>query len=106
MPRYLLKIKYSVDGIAGVRKDGGSARAAVASKLLETVGGRLETFDFAFGDVDAYAVVEAPSNAAVAGAVTVVSAAGGATVETVVLITPAEMDEAVRGKAEYTKPGA
>src|SRR5947209_13006824 len=106
MPRYLLKIKYSVDGIGGVRKDGGTARAAVARKLMESVGCRLETFDFVFGDVDAYAVVEAPSNAAVAGAATIVGAAGGASIETVVLMPPAEMDEAARGQAAYTKPGS
>ena len=106
MPRYLLKIRYSVEGLNGVRKEGGTARAEVARKLLESVGGKLHSFDFAFGEYDAYGVCEAPSNAAVAGAATLVSAAGGATIETVVLLSPAEVDEAVRGKSDYRKPGA
>lgn len=106
MARYLLKIRYSVEGIGGVRKEGGTARAEVARKLIEGVGGKMLSFDFAFGEVDAYALIEAPSNSAVAGAATIVSSAGGATVETVTLISPAEMDEAVRGQAEYRKPGA
>lgn len=106
MPRYLLKIRYSVEGINGVRKDGGTVREAAARKLIESVGGKMHSFDFAFGEHDLYAVCEAPSNAAVANAATMVSASGGATVETVVLLTPSEVDEAVRGSVEYTKPGA
>jgi uncharacterized protein with GYD domain len=105
MPRYLFKIKYTVSGIQGVRKEGGSARVDVARKLVEGVGGKLETFDFAFGEVDAYAVIEAPSNAAVAGAASIVGAGGGASVETVVLLTGAEMDEAVRTESTYRAPG-
>ncbi|HEY8740971.1 MAG TPA: GYD domain-containing protein [Candidatus Dormibacteraeota bacterium] len=105
MPRYLLKIKYSVQGLNGVRKEGGTARAEVARKLIEGVGGKLETFDFAFGEYDAFAVIEAPSNAAVAGAATIVGAAGGASVETVALMTAAEIDEAVRTEVAYRAPG-
>jgi uncharacterized protein with GYD domain len=106
MPRYLLKIKYSVQGIGGVRKEGGTSRVEVARTLIESVGGTMHSFDFAFGEVDAYAVIEAPSNAAVAGAATVVGAAGGASVETVALLTGAEMDEAVKSGAAYRAPGS
>jgi uncharacterized protein with GYD domain len=106
MPRYLLKVKYSVQGLQGVRKEGGTARVEVARKLIEGVGGKLNSFDFAFGEYDAYAVIEAPSNAAVAGAATIVGAAGGASVETVTLMTGAEIDEAVRAEAAYRAPGS
>jgi uncharacterized protein with GYD domain len=106
MSRYLLKIKYTVDGINGVRKDGGTARVEVARKLVESVGGTLASFDFAFGDVDAYMVIEAPNNASVAGASSIVGAAGGASVETVALLTGTEMDQAMKAQAEYRKPGA
>ena len=106
MPRYLWKIRYTADGLNGLRKEGGSARAEIARKLLESAGGKLHSYDFAFGDVDAYAVAEAPSNAAAAAAATTVSAAGGATVETVVLLSPAEVDEAVKAQTDYRKPGA
>ena len=105
MPRYLLKVRYTVDGIKGVRKDGGTARAEAARKLIEGVGGKMESFDFAFGGVDAYLVIEAPNNGAVAGAATIVGAAGGASIETVALVSPAEMDAAVSIDADYRKPG-
>jgi uncharacterized protein with GYD domain len=101
----MLKIKYSVPGIQGVRKDGGSARVEVARKLVESVGGTMHSFDFAFGEYDAYAILEAPSNAAVAGAATTVGAAGGASIETVVLMTGDEIDQAVRAEAAYRAPG-
>ena len=105
MPRYLCKVRYSVEGINGVRKEGGTARAEVARKLFESFGATMHSFDFAFGEYDAYLVVEAPNNAAVAGAATIVSAAGGASIETVVLMSPAEIDEAVKVQADYRKPG-
>ncbi|HEV1997974.1 MAG TPA: GYD domain-containing protein [Candidatus Dormibacteraeota bacterium] len=106
MPRYMLKVRYSVEGINGVRKEGGTAREAAARKLVESVGGKMLSFDYAFGDHDVYVICEAPSNAAMASAATMVSASGAATAETVVLLTPSEVDEAVKAQVEYRKPGA
>lgn len=106
MPKYLLKVRYSTDGIAGVRKDGGSARRDAASKLIASVGGTLESFHFAFGGTDVYAICEAPNNGAIANAATAVGASGAGSVETVALLTCEELDGAVANAVDYRAPGS
>jgi uncharacterized protein with GYD domain len=105
MPKYLLQTSYTLDGVKGLVKKGGSARKAAAQAAAESVGGSLESFYFAFGDTDVFAVVDLPGNAAAAALALSVSAAGGATVRTVVLLTAEEVDAATGKDVEYTAPG-
>jgi uncharacterized protein with GYD domain len=106
MPKYLIKARYSVDGIAGVKREGGSSRRDIVAKTAESVGGKMESFYFAFGDTDVYVVCDLPNNAAAAGLAMTVGAAGGAMVNTVPLLTPEEVDTAAKVNVEYRKPGA
>jgi uncharacterized protein with GYD domain len=62
MPKYLLEVNYTLDGIRGVKANGGSARVAAATELIESVGGKLESFNFAFGATDVYVVADFPDN--------------------------------------------
>ena len=50
MPKYLLQVSYTVDGIKGLRKEGGTARRAAAEQLVKSLGGTIESFYYAFGD--------------------------------------------------------
>jgi len=84
----------------------GSGRRQAAKQVVESAGGKLESFDFAFGAVDVYVICDFPSPAHAANAATAVSAAGGATTETVVLISDADVDEGVKSSVEYRPPGA
>ena len=52
MPKYLFRGSYSQEGIKGVKKEGVSARMDVSAALADGLGGRLETFYFAFGAHD------------------------------------------------------
>jgi len=106
MPKYLIKARYSVDGIAGVKREGGSSRRDVVAKTAESVGGKMEWFYFAFGDTDVYVVCDLPNNAAAAGLAMTVGAAGGAMVNTVPLLTVEEVDAAAKVNVDYRKPGA
>ena len=106
MPKYLLQVNYSVDGVRGVLSKGGSARRAAAEAAAKSVGGSLESIYFAFGGTDAFAVVEAPDNAAAAALALTISASGGASANTVVLLTPEEIDEATQRGVEYSPPSA
>jgi len=105
VPKYLLEVTYTLDGIKGVRSKGGSARSAAAKELVEGLGGKLESFYFAFGGTDVYAVADLPDNASAAAAALTVTAAGGATVRTVALLSPAEIDAATAKEAAYRPPG-
>ena len=66
MPKYLLQVNYSLDGVKGVWSQGGSARKAAGEAAAASVGGALESMYFAFGDTDVFAVADLPNNAAAA----------------------------------------
>jgi len=106
MPKYLLDVSYTHDGIRGVRAQGGSARQAAAQTAAESVGGTVESFFFAFGGTDVYVIADLPDNVAAAALALAVTAAGGATVKTVVLMTPADVDAAVGREVSYRPPGS
>ena len=105
MPKYLLQVNYTLDGVKGVLSKGGSARKAAAQAAAESVGGTLESMYFAFGSTDVFAVADLPDNAAAAALALTVSGSGAATVTTVVLLTPEEIDTATETGVQYTPPG-
>ena len=106
MPRYLITGSYTAEGAKGVLAEGGSGRVAAVEKAVSSVGGKLESFYFAFGSDDFYVTVDMPSNTAVTAVMLTVTAAGGATARTVVLLTPEEVDEARKLTPGYRAPGA
>ena len=105
MPKYLLEVNYTIDGVKGLLAKGGSARVAAAKELVEGLGGKLESFYFAFGTTDVYAIADFPDNVSAAAAAVAVSAGGGATARTVVLLTAEEADAAAAKKTSYRPPG-
>src|SRR3979411_1357600 len=96
MPKYLLEVNYTLDGVRGVLKQGGSARKAAAPGAAKSLGGKLDSFYFAFGGTDVYTVADMPDNESAAALALTVSAGGGATVNTVVLLSPDEVDVATK----------
>src|SRR5664280_3024163 len=79
MPKYLLEVNYTLDGVKGLAAEGGTARVAAATALVESLGGKVESFYFAFGDTDAYVVIDLPNNSSAAGGALAVDIGGGAT---------------------------
>ncbi len=106
MPKFLIEASYTLDGVRGVQTEGGSSRRDAVAKVAESVGGQLESFYFAFGESDAYVVIDLPDNESAAAIALTVNSAGGATVRTVVLLTPEEVDAAAKRSVEYRPPGA
>lgn len=105
MPKYMLRVNYTADGAKGLIQDGGSKRRAVAQRAAESVGGRVESFHFAFGDTDAFVIADLPDAASAAAIALTVSAGAGAAVQTTVLMTPEEMDAACKKSPLYAAPG-
>jgi uncharacterized protein with GYD domain len=101
MPKYLLQVNYSLDGVRGVLAKGGSAREAAARAAAESAGGKIESFHFALGSTDAYVVAEFPDNAAAAALALTVAA-----VATTALLTPEEIDRAADVEVSYRPPGS
>jgi uncharacterized protein with GYD domain len=69
------------------------------------LGGTLEAFYYAFGETDAYVIAEAPDNVSMAALALTINASGVAAVKTTVLLTPEEIDEAVKKTPSYRPPG-
>lgn len=106
MPKYLLQVSYTTDGIKGVKDKGGSARKKAAEDAVKSVGGSMECFYFAFGDADVYAIADFPDSTSAAAMSLAVCAGGGARTQTVALLTPEEMDAAAKRDVGYKPPGA
>jgi uncharacterized protein with GYD domain len=106
MSKFLFEASYTLDGIKGVQSAGGSSRRDAVAKVAESVGGKLESFYFAFGECDAYVIVDLPDNESAAAVALAVNAAGGATVRTVVLLAPDEVDDAAKRSVDYKPPGS
>ena len=106
MPKYLVSVSYSAEGAKGLRQDGGTKRRDVATHAVESVGGKIESFYFCFGDRDAVIIADLPDAASAAAVSLAVSSTGAARLTTTPLITPEEMDHAAGKKTAYRAPGA
>ena len=106
MPKYLIEASYTADGLKGVLAKGGSSRRDAVKTMASEMGGSLESFHFAFGDADAYVILDMPDNVSVAAAAMTVSASGAAAAKTTVLLTPEEVDEAAKQSVNYVPPGS
>ena len=105
MPKYLLQASYTLEGLKGLLKDGGSKRRAAAEEALRSVGGKVEAFYFAFGESDAIVLVDVPDQVSATAAALAVNASGAVQVRTTVLITPEEVDQATKKAVTYRPPG-
>ena len=106
MPKYLIKATYTTEGIRGVMKEGGTARRAAVQKLVEGGGGKVEAFYFTYGEDDAIVIIDLPDASSALAVSVAVNASGAVRISTVPLITPEEMDTAVKQSVAYRAPGA
>jgi len=106
MPKYLVTASYTKEALAELRKEGGTARRAALQELIGSLGGKLESFYFAFGPDDVVAIAELPDDATCAALMFAIKASGAATGETTVLLTPETVDAAVKKTVKYRPPGA
>ena len=108
MPMYLSTFSYTSG--TWTRLMGSPEHRSEAARLyIESVGGKLHGFWYAFGEHDGYNLWEAPDNVSMA-AVALAIGGGGAlsSIETTVLLTVEETMDALRQAAEvqYRRPGA
>jgi uncharacterized protein with GYD domain len=106
MPKFLIVGSYTPEGAKGLLKEGGSSRRTAVQKALDGVGGKLESFYFAFGKDDAYVIVDVPDNASVIAVSLAVNATGVVRVTTTPLISTDDLDAAAKKSVGYRAPGA
>jgi uncharacterized protein with GYD domain len=107
MPLYLSRFNYTPETWATLIGNPEDRREA-AQSYIESVGGKLHGFWYAFGTHDGYNLWEAPDNVSMAAVALAISGGGAlSSFETTVLLTVDETMEALR-KAEqvqYRAPG-
>ena len=106
MPKYLLEVSYSPEGLQGVIKDTASGRKEVVQKMIKGAGGKLEAFYYSFGDNDLVAIADLPDNTVAASLSLALGASGMVTGRTTPLLTVEEMDKAIKTKTNYKAPGS
>ena len=106
MAHFMFTASYTVEGLRGIRSEGARSRIAVVEEMCESLDGKLETAYWSFGHTDFICIVELPDNAAAAAAATAVAATGAASVQTTVLLTADQIDDAIGRSLEYRAPGA
>ena len=105
MPKYLFEASYTLEGAKGLIKDGGSKRRAAVEAVTKSLGGRVEAFYFAYGETDAFVIVDLPDSVSATAVALTVGASGAVRLKTTVLITPEEVDQAVKKTVAYHAPG-
>jgi uncharacterized protein with GYD domain len=108
MPLYLSRFSYTPETWARLIGNPEDRREA-AQSYIESVGGKLHGFWYAFGPHDAYTLWEAPDNVSMAAVALAISSGGALSAhETTVLLTVDETLDALRkaGQVEYRAPGA
>jgi uncharacterized protein with GYD domain len=105
VPAYLWQASYTSEGVKGLLKDGGTKRKAAVKQVIESAGGKLHAFYFAFGKDDVVGIAEFPDHATATAVSLAVNAAGVVSFRSTVLITPEEMDAAAKKSVSYRPPG-
>ena len=106
MPKYLFEASYSAEAAKGLQKAGAASREKAVSEMCSSLGGSLESFHFAFGDVDAFVICELPDDEAAAAVSFAVSTGSSVGIKTVKLMTVAEVDAALKRSVKYRPPGS
>jgi len=105
MPKYLIKARYTTEGLKGLKEDSGTRRKESVAHALTSVGGKLEEMYFALGEEDVFIIAEAPDTAAIAAIGFAAGVTGTVRTETVALLTPEEMDKALKHKVSFRAAG-
>lgn len=108
MPFYLTRFSYTPETWANLVQNPEDRRTA-ATQYIESVGGRLHGFWYAFGDQDAYSVWEAPDNVSMAATAIAITAGGAlSSFQTTPLLTVEETLAALEkaSSISYRPPGS
>jgi uncharacterized protein with GYD domain len=108
MPLYLTRFSYTPETWARLIVNPEDRRRA-AAEYIESVGGSLQGFWYAFGAHDAMTLWEAPDDVSMAAVVLAIGGGGAVTsLETTVLMSVEDTLDALRkaGDIRYAPPGA
>ena len=107
MARYLAQVSYTSDAMASL-VNSPEDRGATLRELIERLGGRIETFDYCFGDYQVTTIMEFPDDETMEALQMAVYASGAIKDLKITVLIP--MENAVRAMtraraAGYRPPG-
>ncbi len=105
MKKFLIRGTYNPNGTQGLLEEGGTGRKDAVEKMLQAVGGSVESFYYAFGEYDIYLIVELPDDISAAAVGLRVNAAGLVRINMTELLTIEEIDAATKKTVSYRAPG-
>ena len=105
MSKYLFYGSYTPEGYKGLLAEGGSKRIEAAKQALASAGGSLEAFYFSNGEQDFYIIVNLPDHVSATAITLAGNVSGTFRIMGVPLLTPEEMDEAVKKQVDFRPPG-
>src|ERR687892_14292 len=107
MPLYMSQVSYTSEAWAAMTQNPED-RSEVFGRLTETMGGRLLSWYYSFGEYDVVVIYEAPDESTAAAIVLAAISPGHLSgVKTTVLLSSEQGLEAMRkaGEATYRVPG-
>src|SRR5512143_3210315 len=105
MRKYLFHGTYTPEGYKGLVQEGGSARIDAARRALASVGGCLETFYYSCDEEDFYITVNLPDYVSAMAVTLAGNVSGTFRIRATELLTPEEMDAAVKKSVDFRPPG-
>jgi uncharacterized protein with GYD domain len=106
MPKYMGKVKFTKEGLEGLRSAGAASRLEAGRIGCASLGGTMECYYFAFGEDDVYTILDLPDDEAATALSVAANSAGFAKVSITKLLTAEQVDEAFRRNPDYRPPGA
>lgn len=86
-------------------QEGGSKRLAAATAAIESVGGSVDSFYYAFGADDVIGIVDFPDDASATAVSLMINSSGAVSIKLTPLMTVEEIDAAAAKTASYRAPG-
>ena len=87
-------------------EEGGTRRREAATAAIESVGGTVECFYYAFGDADVYGICEFPDEASATSFSLLVNSSGAVTLSMTPLMSAEDLDAAAAKTPSYRPPGS
>jgi uncharacterized protein with GYD domain len=105
MPKFLVQVGYTAEGLKVLMKDKAAGRTAAVKKAVASVGGKLEALYWVLGEDDAVSIVELPDAESAAAMGMALGASGLARTKTTRLLTADEVDVALGKTVNYRATG-
>ncbi len=105
MRKYLFHGKYTPEGYKGLLQEGGSSRIEAARQALGSVGGSLEAFYYSCDEEDFFIIVNLPDYISAMAVTLAGNVSETFAIRAIELLTPEEVDAAVKKNVIFRPPG-